>query len=653
MYLNPSAALETVQMSYNSQGMGLPASMTSDVTGNPNPVYDTTYNEWGELTSLRQGSAVQSNLLTTQFAYNVRGWLTNTLATTTNGTQTLTHLNMVYGYDANGNVKSLTNTAVSSPNSTTNPTFSNAYSYDWLDRLASGSSTSVGIGGASLFPTESYSYDNLDRMTTRSIGGVLYPYAYTDPAHKDAPTSYHNNSYTYDANGDQLTGTVNGSSQSRTYDQERRLVQITYGSTTLTFIYDGVDKRIVQNVTTGATTTHTLYIGSFYEETLTGGSNPPYIVYYILGSKMVGMRRANQPGVNTNGQFRVVGDQLGSTTLIIDTAPTPNVTQREYYKPFGEVAFTSGSSRTDKGFTGQRLDASSGLMYYGARYYDPVLSYFISADPTVTDPSNPLDYNRYLYVRGNPLGHIDPSGYGPEDYYIFVQGCISTPCNRNSPDDWGEYGSQLHSEYNKWVQKYQHLGESDEIAALGGGWEDWAARHTRSIGAGDLLGGADAIRTAIAGIKDDDPGVDIHLLGHSMGGGAIAQYILDAAAGIGYDSRVKSAVLIDAPLVDHDSSTGYRLFGSRIKNLGAAASKLGINVLAVDTPNDFVSHPSIHGIREVTDPHYPKGHGLPMPSAPNPDETFIIHEPAQERWHDHTSRYMATETQDFLEQVWK
>ncbi len=56
---------------------------------------------------------------------------------------------------------------------------------------------------------------------------------------------------------------------------------------------------------------------------------------------------------------------------------------RSYYKPYGEVAFTSGSSRTDKGFTGQRLDVSSGLMYYGARYYDPVLSYFISPDTIV------------------------------------------------------------------------------------------------------------------------------------------------------------------------------------------------------------------------------------------------------------------------------
>ncbi len=416
-YPNPGTT-ETVHTYYNTQGMGLPASMTSNVSGNPNPVYDTQYNEWGELTSLRQGSAPLNNLLTTQFGYNVRGWLTNTLASTLDSnSQPVTQLNMKYGYDANGNVKSLTNTAVSNPSTTTNPTFSNAYTYDWLDRIASGTSTAAsGTGGASLFPAESYSYDNLDRMTTRIIGGLQYNYAYTDTAHIDAPTSYHGNGYHYDANGDQLTGVVGGNSQTRTYDQERHLVQITSASTTLTFIYDGNDQRIIQNVTANSKTTSTFYTNG-YEETLNSGSTPPYIVYYTLGGKMVGMRRANQPGINTNGQFRVVGDQLGSTTLIIDTATVPNVTQREYYKPYGEVAFSSGSSRTDKGFTGQRLDASSGLMYYGARYYDPVLSYFISADPTVPDPSNAVDYNRYFYVRGNPLRFIDALGYGPSDYY--------------------------------------------------------------------------------------------------------------------------------------------------------------------------------------------------------------------------------------------
>ena len=50
-------------------------------------------------------------------------------------------------------------------------------------------------------------------------------------------------------------------------------------------------------------------------------------------------------------------------------------------------------------------------MYYRARYYDPSLGQFISPDTIVPDPSNVLDYNRYLYVRGNAINLNDPSGH--------------------------------------------------------------------------------------------------------------------------------------------------------------------------------------------------------------------------------------------------
>jgi len=60
---------------------------------------------------------------------------------------------------------------------------------------------------------------------------------------------------------------------------------------------------------------------------------------------------------------------------------------------------------TAKGFTGQRADAStSGLDYYGARYYDPVIGQFASAD-TKEGP------NRFGYVGGNPETLVDPTGH--------------------------------------------------------------------------------------------------------------------------------------------------------------------------------------------------------------------------------------------------
>ncbi len=50
------------------------------------------------------------------------------------------------------------------------------------------------------------------------------------------------------------------------------------------------------------------------------------------------------------------------------------------------------------------------LLYYGARYYDPLLGRFISADTVVPGASNPQALNRYAYVLNNPLKYTDPTG---------------------------------------------------------------------------------------------------------------------------------------------------------------------------------------------------------------------------------------------------
>jgi RHS repeat-associated protein len=65
----------------------------------------------------------------------------------------------------------------------------------------------------------------------------------------------------------------------------------------------------------------------------------------------------------------------------------------------------SGSSPTSLGYTGQRADASTGLDYYHARYYDPVASQFTSAD------SQADGLNHYGYVAGSPTTATDPSGH--------------------------------------------------------------------------------------------------------------------------------------------------------------------------------------------------------------------------------------------------
>ena len=100
-------------------------------------------------------------------------------------------------------------------------------------------------------------------------------------------------------------------------------------------------------------------------------------------------------------------DHLGSSNILTDENGTV-VGETNYY-PYGDIFSDSGSSLTHYKFTDQESDEETGLVYYGARYYDPVLGKFLSPDP-LEEPLLPQDLNPYQYARGNPLKLIDPDG---------------------------------------------------------------------------------------------------------------------------------------------------------------------------------------------------------------------------------------------------
>ncbi|MBW3520473.1 RHS repeat-associated core domain-containing protein, partial [Flavobacterium sp. NKUCC04_CG] len=58
-------------------------------------------------------------------------------------------------------------------------------------------------------------------------------------------------------------------------------------------------------------------------------------------------------------------------------------------------------------FNAKELDAATGMYYYGARYYDPSTSIFLSVDPLAEKYPN---YGGYIYVMNNPINAIDPDG---------------------------------------------------------------------------------------------------------------------------------------------------------------------------------------------------------------------------------------------------
>jgi RHS repeat-associated protein len=52
-----------------------------------------------------------------------------------------------------------------------------------------------------------------------------------------------------------------------------------------------------------------------------------------------------------------------------------------------------------------------GLYYYGARFYDAYISRFTQPDTIIPDRYDPQSYDRYAYVRNNPINRVDPSGH--------------------------------------------------------------------------------------------------------------------------------------------------------------------------------------------------------------------------------------------------
>ena len=131
--------------------------------------------------------------------------------------------------------------------------------------------------------------------------------------------------------------------------------------------------------------------------------------YYYSGSVRIAVRVGN--GSGTTGLSWLLGDHLGSTSLTVSMTAVKTGELR--YKPYGETRYSYGSTPTTYKFTGQREQVEIGLYFYQARWFDASLGRFVSADNIISQPGNPLDWDRYLYVRGNSILYIDPMGNTP------------------------------------------------------------------------------------------------------------------------------------------------------------------------------------------------------------------------------------------------
>jgi RHS repeat-associated protein len=169
------------------------------------------------------------------------------------------------------------------------------------------------------------------------------------------------------------------------------------------FAYDGAGQRVAQRVTINGVTTTTDYLLGGLEEVTGGTTGSTLTEYYPIPAIGTAVRVSSG---STSTLSYLASDQLGSVTVALSASGS--VTAQQLYSPYGSVRYASGTmpSVTDHGYTGQIADATTGLSYYGARYYDPALGQFTSADTTSAG-----GLNRYAYVGGNPETATDPTGH--------------------------------------------------------------------------------------------------------------------------------------------------------------------------------------------------------------------------------------------------
>ncbi|MGH7964524.1 MAG: RHS repeat-associated core domain-containing protein [Candidatus Binatia bacterium] len=307
-----------------------------------------------------------------------------------------------YGYDANDRLTQITQGTQSvtvgydTADRRTSLTLPNGirieYGYDQASRLTG---LTYKLGSATL-GTLTYGYDKNGQRT--QVGGSL---ARTN---LPAPVS----SATYDAanqiltfDGFPVTHDANGNLTSLdgdtfTWNVRDQLVGIVGSGLSASFGYDGFGRRITKALN-GQSTTFA-HDGVNVVEEFSGGS--------LSASLLTGLTVDEVFSRTEAGTTRFfLPDVLGSTVALTDSA---SQVQTEYtYAPFGRTTVTGAASTNTFQFTGRENDGLTGLYYYRARYYHPVLQRFISEDPIGFAGG---DVNLYGYVGNRPIDLIDPRG---------------------------------------------------------------------------------------------------------------------------------------------------------------------------------------------------------------------------------------------------
>jgi RHS repeat-associated protein len=272
------------------------------------------------------------------------------------------------------------------------PAINYTYTYDGMDRLISGEDASN-------------SYDELSNLVTQGVATYIYQ-DIDDSTSNDQMrlASFNNgrgtfNSYLYDANGNPTS--ISNRFTSLSYDYLNALRQIIYSQTD-NYWYNDSMLRVKKTENAAGTwkTTYTMFDGDnpLMQEVYTASGRIQTTFNIIVGGRILAQFKMVYPSTASLVYFYL--DNLGSRRVVISS--TGAVVDRYRYSPWGIATQVVGTDDY-RSFTGKDYD-STGLIYFNARYYDPIVGRFLTEDPSRKGG------NWYAYCENNPINKTDPTG---------------------------------------------------------------------------------------------------------------------------------------------------------------------------------------------------------------------------------------------------
>lgn len=323
--------------------------------------------------------------------------------------------------------------------------------------------------------SETYGYDILNRLTERNGGVITSYFANGNIQNKTGVSGETTADYTYDATRPHAVATAFGYSMG--YDANGNLLTRSKAGETWSMEWAGFDKPRWMAKTTGSTTVGSEFhynaarsrVMQLEFDTMSGGVPSHYSRkrLYGLGATL----EANYKNLSSSGAPNWSIDNVriyvpGPDGIIgaREFSPEKPLAQQEkalvyHYDhlgsiqsitPFGSTAVAyatdesgksgrysedawgqrrdpldwSGTptttddggadSLTPRGFTGHEMLDDLGLVHMNGRIYDPLLGRMLSADLEVQFPGESQSYNRYSYVRNNPVSKTDSSGFAED-----------------------------------------------------------------------------------------------------------------------------------------------------------------------------------------------------------------------------------------------